>query len=533
MSVTGNFFCKLRSLAITLEKETAHLDKAFNQEDDDYEDESPIRVLHDLRSEIIGLKTDIQGTIDKNSKKGEELTAFIKLCRVLQARSSTDIHEVKDIFQKYGYKPPDTSENEVFDENPKPDGADDSKHNRDPADLPLAPPAMQKRELLDLRAPQLSDFGLSHYQLPTVWEPQNDKLHVKVPEEKPKPFYKDIRTLNVARTPKCSLTKEEDFSHIQHFGISDYSNNLNDDYTIALLNKKKGSVAENCTKETSQNLKSMLATPAQLKYRHDFYSADSPLPPVFCTPGLKVHKKEETCDLNQPKSIRSGSDNSSEECSSSKALGRECITTDFVLSNIDNVNSPQPPTFCTPGLKVQHKEKSREVEKPVENKETNVAKTLDTPPVPSFDTRWLKSDPLARTLDITEPISRPEMYHTAYLEQAAPLGLNSDRYEHPARMTSPPKMRDFTIGTPPRPEMTTCLTEDVLKYSIKPASPPKVSGYENLLWTPTRPEMTSCIAEDISQLLSQYCETKTKPSWQDPQGMNTRNRHTENKENRP
>ncbi|XP_072261110.1 spindle and kinetochore-associated protein 3 [Pyxicephalus adspersus] len=522
MSVTGNFFSKLRSLSITLEKETVQLDQVFHQEDSEYEEESPIKLLHELRSEIIGLKTDIQGAIDKVRGKGNELNAIIKICRVLQGRNASDINQVKDTFQKYGYKPTDTSENEVFYENPNPDGAVESNHSTtDPADLPEAPPPMQKQAMLDLRAPQLSDFGLSHYQLPVVWEPQNDKLPVKnVPEQKPKPLYKDIRTINVAKTPKCSLTKEEDFSQIQHFGISEYSSNLNDDYTIALINKKKGSVSDNCTKETSNNLKSMLATPANPKYRNDFYSVDSPLPPMFQTPGLQVHKKaaeEETCDLNQPE--RGGRDNS-EECSHSRtvlslALGR------------DHVNSPQPPTFCTPGLKVQKREKNCVVVKPVEDKEANEAKSVDTPPIPSFETGWLKTDTLARSLDITEPIPRPEMSHTAYMEQAAPLGLNSNKYINPTKATSPPKIRDFTIGTPPRPEMTTCLNGNVFKY-MKPASPPKVSEYENLLWTPTRPEMTSVITEDISQLLSQYCENKTKPSWQDPQGMDTRN-----KENRP
>ncbi|KAM5181127.1 spindle and kinetochore-associated protein 3 [Mantella aurantiaca] len=522
MSVTGNFFCKLRSLAITLEKETAHLDQAFNQEDADYEDESPMRVLHDLRSEILELKTDIQGTIDKNCRKGDELNAFIKICRILQTRNSSDINQVKDTFQKYGYKPPDTSENEVCSENPKPDVPDEGNNNKHSSDLPPIPPAMQNSTILNLQAPQLSDFGLSHYQLPIVWEPQNDKLHVKVPEEKPKPLYKDIHTLNVAKTPKCSLIKEEDFSQIQHFGISDYSNNLNDDYTIALINKKKGRVPEICAKETSNDLGSMLATPAHLKHRYDFRSVDSPLPPVFCTPGLKVHKKD-ACDSIQPETTNGGCENS-EECTSKAKPSFQALSRD--------IDSPCPPTFRTPGLKVQKKDISCVTEKPVVDKESNEAKSLDTPPIPSFETRWLKTDTLAKSLDITEPIPRPEMSHTVYLERAAPLELNSDKYGNPTTSTSPPKLSDFTIGTPPRPEITTCLTEDVFKYSIKPASPPKVSEYENLLWTPRRPEMTACTMEDISQLLSYYCENQAKPSWQDPQGLYTRNGDTENKENR-
>lgn len=60
--------------------------------------------------------------------------------------------------------------------------------------------------------------------------------------------------------------------------------------------------------------------------------------------------------------------------------------------DINSVNSPQVPTFCTPGLKVQKKEIRHAVEKPVEAKEVNVITSLDTPPIPSFETRWLKTD---------------------------------------------------------------------------------------------------------------------------------------------
>lgn len=61
-------------------------------------------------------------------------------------------------------------------------------------------------------------------------------------------------------------------------------------------------------------------------------------------------------------------------------------------SDRNGVNSPQVPTFCTPGLKAQKKEMMYAVEKPVEDKEVNVIESLDTPPIPSFETRWLKTD---------------------------------------------------------------------------------------------------------------------------------------------
>ncbi|XP_056417707.1 spindle and kinetochore-associated protein 3 isoform X2 [Hyla sarda] len=511
MSVTGNFFSKLRHLALTLEKETAHLEQVFTQEDDDYEEESPMRVLHDLRSEVMSVKTDIQTTLEKNEKKGQDLNNFLKICKVLQQKNASDIQQIRDTFQNYGYKrlESETQENDKAAEEAKLESAEEDKESSDPQGPP-PPPVTDKLKAWDfLRGPQLSDFGLSHYQMPAMWEPQAYK---KAPEEKPKPLYKDIRTITVPKTPKYALCREEDFSQIQHFGISDYSANLNDDYTIALINKKKASGPEK-PKDSSRDFKHLLATPSHLTYRND--CVDSPLPPVFCTPGLKVHKKgsfdvkDEKCNGDDTDDATSSRDMRSDVCQSLRS---------------NTVDSPLPPTFCTPGLKVQKKDLSCAHPEPSESKAPPVVKALDTPPVPSFETKWLKSDTI-RTLDITEPIiPRPDLSYSLDLKVAAPPVLQSDKYfEKPTKTSSPPKMRDFCIGTPPRPEMTSCLTEDLFKHNLKLASPPKVSQYENELWTPNRPEMTSCITEDISQILSRYCENPPKPSWQNA---------SENKENR-
>ncbi|XP_063807696.1 spindle and kinetochore-associated protein 3 [Pseudophryne corroboree] len=538
MAVIGNFFSNLRSLAITLEKETAHIEQVFSQEENEYEDESPMRMLHDLRSEMMELKTDIQGTIDKTRWKGQEVMSFMKMCKVLQQRNASDLQQIKDTFQKYGYKPldGDASDNEMTDET---ENGDENNHNTDPQ-APPPPPALDKQPAWDLmRVPQLSDFGLSRYQLPSAWEPQSNKMHVRSAlEVKPEPSYKEICSVQVAKTPKCALTMEDDdFSQIQHFGISDYNTKLNDDYTLALMNKKKGSGPEK-SKDTSRSLKTILATPAHLTYKNDFSNVDSPLAPVFYTPGLKVHKKRADCGLQDGDSEieHHGSaadvlDDAATLTSSTRDM--KCHFTlpayQSLRSDREIVDSPHPPKFCTPGLKVHKKDLGCGAEKSLESK--GVVERLDTPPVPSFETKWLNSDTMARSLDITEPIPRPELSHNVYLEEAVQLVLKSDKhYGNPTKAASPPKMWDFQISTPPRPEMTTSLTEDLFKYNMKLASPPKVKEYENLLKTPVRPEMTSCMTEAIPQI-SQY--GKAKPSWDNPQGTSIGKGGMENKENRP
>ncbi|KAM4046772.1 spindle and kinetochore-associated protein 3 isoform 2-T4 [Anomaloglossus baeobatrachus] len=438
MSVTVNFFSKLRHLALTLEKETAQLEQVFSHEDNDYEDESPMRVLHDLRSDIMSMKSDIQATIDKNETKGQELNSFIKICKVLQQRNASDIQLIKDTFQKYGYNLPEAEEHDDSAEEVNSKSVEEGCQSADPPGLP-PPPVMEKPAAWDLlRVPQLSDFGLSHYQLPVVWKPQ---IKEQAPEEKPKPLYQDIRCINVAKTPKYALCREEDFSQIQHFGISDNSANLNDDYTMALINKKKGSGPEK-PEGPSKDIKNLLATPAHPTYKSDFRCVDSPLPPVFCTPGLKVLKKvglnvlDEQCDT---KHLESKADGTHEATSSSQERNQNRLDVyQSLQSSRDVVDSPRPPTFCTPGLKVQKKDLAFVDPEPSESKETSVVKSLDTPPIPSFETKWLKNDTI-----------------------------------YNVKLASPPKVSEYEklLWTPTRPEMTS-ISQILARYcenEIKPS----------------------------------------------------------------
>ncbi|KAM4796099.1 spindle and kinetochore-associated protein 3 [Rhinophrynus dorsalis] len=568
MSVTGNFFSKLRSLAITLEKETEQLEQVFSKDENEYEEESPMRVLHDLRSEIMLLKGELQTTYDKRLAKGHELTAFIKVCKVLQQRTAADIQQIKDSFQNYGYKPlcTDNSDPELTNE---PENNDPCPQKSEPEDVPAQPTLEKQSTSWDLlRPPQLSDFGLSHYQLPAAWEVQSNKPCIKKPPvEKSKPLF-DIRPLNVAKTPKCALRLEDDFPQIQHFGISDCGANLNDDYTMALINKRaqKGSVLENNDKEAcpSRSLKSILATPSHLYNRTEFGSVDSPAQPVFCTPGLKVHKMVSLpvgAPVNQEpvltkRTASSASDSLEINSSDSTDLDnvgenaanehsknlKSILATPAHLSlgtNFENVFSPRPPVFCTPGLKVHKKENGLVSAETLDLKESTLITHKETPPVPSFQTNWLNSDALTKTLEIKEPGPRPELSYGQYLEEPAALVLNSHQYEKPTKISSPPKVRDYSTETPPRPEMTMNLTEDVFKYNMKHSSPPKMSEYEKMLWTPARPEMTSCITEDISQILSLYCDNKTKSTdmaWNNKMGISAGlgkvNSEHGNKENR-
>ena len=88
------------------------------------------------------------------------------------------------------------------------------------------------------RSPQLSDFGLERYIVSQVLP--NPPQAVNNQKEEPKiltPFSKH----SLVKTPKCAL-KMDDFEcvtpKLEHFGISEYTMCLNDDYTIGLKNVK-------------------------------------------------------------------------------------------------------------------------------------------------------------------------------------------------------------------------------------------------------------------------------------------------------
>ena len=98
-------FCgKLRSLAVTLDSETARLQRALEGEDSDFED-CPMRVLHDLNSEVRILKDDVNILLDKANLESQENIGFIKLTKILMRKNSMDIMKIKEFFQKYGYTP--------------------------------------------------------------------------------------------------------------------------------------------------------------------------------------------------------------------------------------------------------------------------------------------------------------------------------------------------------------------------------------------------------------------------------------------
>ncbi|XP_057562980.1 spindle and kinetochore-associated protein 3 isoform X2 [Hippopotamus amphibius kiboko] len=292
MDLIRGFCGKLRSLAVTLDGETARLQRALDGEDRDFED-YPMRVLHDLHSEVWTLKDDVNILLDKASLESQESIGFIKATKVLMKKNSMDIMKIREFFQKYGYNPRakenSVDEQEVTDSKPESNKHENPEKPDVKNDLSDSAPPSSCVSGESPRSPQLSDFGLERYMISQVL--RSPPQAVNNQKEEPKiltPFSKQ----SLVKTPKCAL-KMDDFEcvtpKLEHFGISEYTLCLNEDYTIGLKNVKNNSEEAIETEPvTNDNFSATPGLVTQPLEKKDAEHTHSPLAPTFCTPGLKI-----------------------------------------------------------------------------------------------------------------------------------------------------------------------------------------------------------------------------------------------------
>ncbi|CAD7671274.1 unnamed protein product [Nyctereutes procyonoides] len=366
MDLVRSFHAKLRSLAITLDRETARLQRALDGEESDCED-YPMRILYDLHSEVQTLKDDVSILLDQTSLGSQESIGFIKATKVLMKKNSVDIMKIREFFQKYGYNPR-AKKNSVDEQEIMDSESESMKHeNFQMTDVKnnLSDPAIPSTSGSEKspRSPQLSDFGLERYMISQV--PPNPPQAVNNHEEEPKNLTPSSKQSLVKelKTPKCAL-KMDDFEcvtpKLEHFGISDYTACLNEDYTMGLKNMKKNKSEEVIGPEpvTSNNF---FATPGiiiqDLKIS-DADSTNSPLAPTFCTPGLKIPSTKNSTTLgsiNYPLSKTNSSSNDLEvkDCTSLVLNSDKCFESfadpsSPVISSYENLlRTPTPPEVTT------------------------------------------------------------------------------------------------------------------------------------------------------------------------------------------
>lgn len=309
MNQTSEFFAKLRRVAVTLETETIKLQSAFehghhNNSEDDKSDSSArgMRAYHELNCEIQNIMGQIQDEVAQRRTNVDEVNRFIKDCEVTQLKLSEDIRVIKSHWEKYGYQAPKKTETKIDaivhsskeeavteDGNlsPEVDGQEETGAGLSPH-RQAAPPVDP------MRTPQLSDFGLSEVNLKRAlvggaWCSEVSQM----PEiNLPVPVLKTPAKPTMALTPKRALRMDEDellTPQMHDFGISEftmpeYTMPFGNDFTMNLQLKD----AEK-TKKTQQTVLEPPVNPV-IENMQTNDDLESPEPPVFFTPGLKVKK---------------------------------------------------------------------------------------------------------------------------------------------------------------------------------------------------------------------------------------------------
>ncbi|XP_066031951.1 spindle and kinetochore-associated protein 3 isoform X3 [Chamaea fasciata] len=421
MDVTGAFFGKLRELALTVEKEVKQLERAMRREDVDYEDESPLAVLHDLQCKIKAQKDDVNASLGKSCSEKKAIHEFMKSSEILMQRNAADLEKIRELFQKYGYKrqvkDSTEEEEEVNSESAASvqNKSDEEKANAVPHLSGSAEQAGLPRD--PLRNPQLGDFGLSQYAFPRPWS----ALRVQRTPSAGRQWAKNETPLKLPtpralpKTPKCRL-KMDDYEcvtpKLEHFGISEHTMCMNEDYTMSLIQK------------TSQTIKKLVK-------QGDNNGGNLPemaIKEIMVTPASKSSKRNENA--------------------------------------ADWMASPMVFVFCTPDVTVPSKTNNTVLPRSPETKELPLPSHTATPQCPDFQTRWLKAEAKQQVTPggMIMSVTKNDAKDIPYKKERIPFASSSDEYLKHCGDPSPPKLEDYDqlLSTPPPPEITR-IPDNVLK----------------------------------------------------------------------
>ncbi|KAJ7395126.1 spindle and kinetochore-associated protein 3 isoform X6 [Pitangus sulphuratus] len=403
IDTSNTFFSKLRGLSLTLEKEVKQLEQALRCED------SGVYVPDSFQEHA-------NASFDKSCSENQAVHQFMKASEILMQRNAADLGKIRELFQKYGYKPPvkdSTDEEEGVNSESTVSESDEEKAN----DLP----ACTEKPLLaenPLRSPQLSDFGLSQYAFSRPWSAVKTQHTTNAYQQKSRndtPLkVQTPRTL--PRTPKCKLKMDGyEFAtpKLEHFGISEHTMCLNEDYTTSLIHK------------TAQTIQ-------------------------------KLVKRDNGGDIPE-------------------MTPREIMVTSLPKSNVraenaaDWMASPMVVVFCTPDVKVSSKTNGTVLPRSPETKELPLPSHTVTPQCPDFHTSWLKTEakqqvkPGGKIESVTKSDARDKQY-----KDNIPFAVSPDAYLKHLGDPSPPTIKhyDQLLNTPPPPEITK-IPDDVLQILSK------------------------------------------------------------------
>ncbi|NXL60144.1 SKA3 protein, partial [Chordeiles acutipennis] len=453
----------------------------------DYEDESPIRVLHDLHCEIRTLKEDVNASLGKSCSENQAICEFMKASEILMQRNAADLGKMRELFQKYGYKPHEgvNSDSTVSVQNKPEEKADDVPHLPACTEKPLVPKD-------PLRNPQLSDFGLSRYAFSRPWSAVKEQCATNAHQDNSnRTPLKPQTPCNLPKTPKCML-KMDDYEcatpKLEHFGISEHTMCMNEDYTMSLLRK---------TAQASKNFGNIDMEKTSKAFSKMLPCRNSGLYLTLSSPTLQtvsslcsslllkrhVFKEIKEKNLQQANSVLFFRvfKKHDHEVNVPGMTPREIMVTPgpkpkVTTENADWMVSPMVLVFCTPDVKIHSRTNSKVLPRSPERNELPFPSHTATPQFPDFETRWLTTE--AKVVNTNYQVKQGEKIESVTKNDATDKQFTEDNFS-------------FTVSS-----------DDYLKRFGDP-SPPKIKQYDQLLNTPPPPEITR-IPDDVRQILSKY-----------------------------
>ncbi|NXF58523.1 SKA3 protein, partial [Ciccaba nigrolineata] len=511
MDISRDFFGKLRALALTLEKEARQLERALRKEDTDYEDEAPIRALYDFLCEIRTLKEDINDSCGKSCSEKQAIREFMKASEILMQRNAADLGKIRELFQKYGYKPhgKDFTEKEEVEVNSDSTMSVQNKSDKKADDVPHLPGCPEKPQVPKdpLRNPQLSDFGLSQYAFSRPWSAVKRQHTTNAYQEnsRSKTPLKTQAPSILPKTPKCML-KMDDYvcitPKLEHFGISEHTMCMNEDYTMSLI-RKTAQTSKNQFKgfKSFSNIdqeKTSKAVSKMPSCRSSVLSLTLSSPTLqtvssfFSSLLLKRHFQIFTV-LIKIKRICSSEvlvKKDDHEVNLPEMTSKEIMVTPgpkpkVTAENANWMASPRILVFYTPDVNRSSRTNNTVLSRSPQTNERPPPSHTGTPKFPDFEARWLKTE--AEVVD-----SNYLIYLIPLLQQVKQGGKTELVTESDA--TDKQCIEDsisFTVSS-----------DEYLKH-LRDPSPPKIKHYDQLLNTPPPPEITR-IPDDVLQILSKY-----------------------------
>ncbi|NWZ63102.1 SKA3 protein, partial [Acrocephalus arundinaceus] len=434
----------------------------------DYEDESPLALLHDLHCEIKTQKEDVNASLGKSCSEKKVIHEFMKASEILMQRNAADLENIRELFQKYGYKPHDevNSESAMSVQNK----SDEEKAN----DVPHLSASTEKPPLPKdpLQNPQLSDFGLSQYSFSRPWSVGKAQHTTRAHQQRSKnetPL-KLLTPRALPKTPKCKL-KMDDYEcvtpKLEHFGISEHTMCMNEDYTMSLIHKTSQTIKNNADLSWASSV--IFSSGTRMTTLHLLLLKNN----VIWMDQAKYQKDTHVLE------------NETGTCNSYIFV---CVCTYIFLiifcspliAADDWMASPMVFVVCTPKMAVSSKTNNTALSRSPETKELPLPSHIATPQCPDFQTRWLKEEAKVVNSNYVhfrmlchkqilkwgkiESVTKNDAKDTPYKQERIPFASSSDEYLKHCGDPSPPKLEhyDELLSTPPPPEITK-IPDNVLK----------------------------------------------------------------------